>query len=59
MWTELSYIKFILANCANEYESQKCGGQHIILIDLVLLTVLTYRISTILMELGLLTVFTE
>jgi hypothetical protein len=59
MWTEVCYIKSILANCANEYKNQKHEGQHINLMDLTLLTVLTYQICIIIMDLALLTMLAE
>jgi hypothetical protein len=59
MWTEVCYIKSILANCANEYKNRKRGAQHNILMDLALLTVLTYQIYIILMDLALLTTLVE
>jgi hypothetical protein len=56
---EVFYIKSIIANCVNEYKNKKCGSQHNILMDLALLTMLTYLIYIILMDLALLTVLAE
>jgi hypothetical protein len=53
------YIKSIIANCANEYKNQKHGAQQNILVDLALLTMLTYQIYIVLMDLALLTVLAE
>jgi hypothetical protein len=56
---EKCYIKSIIAKCANENKYQKRRAQHNTLMDLALLTVLTYQIYVILMDLGLLTVLTK
>jgi hypothetical protein len=53
------YIKSILANYANEYKNQKRGGQHIILMDPTFLTLPTYQICIILMDLALLIVLAK
>jgi hypothetical protein len=56
---EVCYIKSIIANCANEYKNRKHGAQQNILVDLALLTMLTYQIYIVLMDLALLTVLPE